>query len=103
MTENSNDSAKFQTPSLPQEETTAKAILAWLDAQTLYQHYYDLIRDLNGLDGYDFDATRSLRFNLWMASNASLWRDPCPIKSSNDLLWQMAIIRLSCRLNTGHW
>lgn len=84
-------------PSL--EDRIAKAILEWLDAQTLFVHYYDLIKDLRGLDNYDIRATRSLRFNLWMNSNACLWATPCQIKSSDDLTWQFAIIRASTLLN----
>lgn len=100
MTQHSHDSAQRQ-PSFALEEETAKTLHAWLSAQTLYQHYWGLIKDLKGLDCYDIDSTASLRWNLWMASNALLW--PCPIKSSNDLLWQMAIIRLSIYLNEGDW
>ena len=81
----------------------AQSILAWLDNQTLFTHYYDLIKNLHGIDGYDINASHSLRFNLWMNANACLWAAPYQVKSSNDLLWQFAIIRLSQRLNSGTW
>jgi hypothetical protein len=88
------------SPSPNLEDRVAKAILEWLDAQTLYTHYYDLIKELRGLDNYDMWATRSLRFNLWMNSNACMWPAPCQIKSSDDLTWQFAIIRASKLLNS---
>lgn len=87
------------SPAPSDEEMVAKAILQWLDNQTLFVHYYDLIKDLRGLDNYDIDGTRSLRFNLWMNSDAALWPVPCRIKSSNDLLWQFGLIRASALLN----
>ena len=87
------------SPSPCLEDRVAKAILEWLDAQTLFVHYYDLIKNLNGLDGYDIRSTRSLRFNLWMRCDACMWPAPCQIKSSDDLTWQFAIIRVSRLLN----
>jgi hypothetical protein len=88
------------SPSPDMEEIIARSILAWLDAQTGCVHYYQMIKDLNGLDNYDIQATESLRFNLWMRCDACLWPAPYQIKSSNDLLWQFAIIRASRLLNT---
>lgn len=86
------------------EVRIAQCLLQWLDSQTcLYQHYRPMIKELNGLDCYDIDATRSLRFNLWMNSDACLWIAPRYVRTSNDLLWQFAIVRLSRYLQTLTW
>ena len=88
------------SPSPRDEEMVANTILAWLRTHPSYDYYTALIADLHGLDCYDIDGTRSLRWNLWRISDACLWPAPYQIKSSNDLLWQFAIIRASVLLNT---
>lgn len=85
---------------LRDECAVAMRVLKWLDHQSLFTHYYGLIQDLT--PNYDINASRSLRFNLWMNCDACLWDAPYKIKSPDAMLWQFALIRLSAYLKTAH-
>lgn len=85
------------------ECSVAERILEWLDTNPQYSYYRDYIKQVPYLDFMELEATNTVHFNLWMNTNASLWLSTRDASSHRDLLWTLAIMRLSCFLNTGEW
>lgn len=85
---------------LDKECQIAERILEWLNDHPEYRHYRDAIKLIPYQNFMQLESTSTVHFNLWVNSNASLWISPRDASSSNDLLWQMALIRTSCFLNT---
>jgi hypothetical protein len=81
----------------------AKKILIWLDEHPHLGYYRDYIKMIPYEGLAHLESTNTLHFNLWMNTNASIWISTRDAKTHTDLLWQFALLRVSCFLNTGHF
>lgn len=79
----------------------AQRILDWLDDHPEYGYYRDYIKQVPYKDFMELEGTSTIHFNLWMNSNASMWISTRDAANHRDQLWQMALMRVSCYLNTG--
>lgn len=88
---------------LEKELYVAQRILVWLDEHPSQYYYRDYIKEIPYTDFMHLEITSTLHFNLWRVVDASLWLSTRDASGYQDSLWQMAVVRLSCFLNTGDW
>jgi hypothetical protein len=85
------------------ELAVAQRVLQWLDDHPGQSYYRDYIQEIPYVDFMQLEITSTLHFNLWRVTDASLWISTRDASNYQDMLWQMAVVRLSCYLNTGDW
>jgi hypothetical protein len=88
---------------LDKESFVGQRILQWIDDHAQFDYYRDYIKQVPYRDFLDLETTETLLFNLWRATDASLWLSTRDAASYRDFLWVMSVMRLSAFLNTGDW
>jgi hypothetical protein len=86
---------------LDKEIEVAQRILSWLEDNPHLYYYRDYIKAIPYQEYMVLEVTNTLHWNLWKNTNASLWLSTRDASGPGDQLWQLAVMRTSCWLNTG--